>query len=35
MHIEDTQRLVIEIEMLKIVLYLVCRNGRKEEEVAS
>ena len=24
-HIEDTQRLVIEIEMLKVVLYLVCR----------
>ena len=26
MHIEDTQRLVTEIEMLKVVLYLVCRN---------
>jgi hypothetical protein len=27
MHIEDTQRLVAEeIEMLKVVLYLVCRN---------
>jgi hypothetical protein len=25
MHIEDTQRLVAEIEMLKVVLYLVCR----------
>ena len=25
MHIEDTQRLVTEIEMLKLVLYLVCR----------
>lgn len=25
-HIEDTQRLVTEIEMLKVVLYLVCRN---------
>jgi hypothetical protein len=24
-HIEDTQRLVTEIEMLKVVLYLVCR----------
>jgi hypothetical protein len=23
--IEDTQRLVTEIEMLKVVLYLVCR----------
>jgi hypothetical protein len=31
-HIEDTQRLVTEIEMLKVVLYLVCRNERKEEE---
>jgi hypothetical protein len=25
MHIEDTQRLVTEIEILKVVLYLVCR----------
>jgi methyl coenzyme M reductase beta subunit len=25
MHIEDTQRLVTEIEILKLVLYLVCR----------
>jgi hypothetical protein len=25
MHIEDTQRLVTEIEMLKVVLYLVSR----------
>ena len=25
MHIEDKQRLVTEIEMLKVVLYLVCR----------
>lgn len=25
MHIEDTQTLVAEIEMLKVVLYLVCR----------
>jgi hypothetical protein len=25
MHIEDTQRLVAEIEMLKVVLFLVCR----------
>jgi hypothetical protein len=25
MHIEDTQRLVTEIEMLKVVLFLVCR----------
>ena len=30
MHIEDTQRLVTEIEMLKVVLYLVCRNRIKE-----
>jgi hypothetical protein len=28
MHIEDTERLVTEIEMLKVVLYLVCRNNR-------
>jgi demethoxyubiquinone hydroxylase (CLK1/Coq7/Cat5 family) len=27
MHVEDTQRLVTEIEMLKVVLYLVCRNN--------
>jgi methyl coenzyme M reductase beta subunit len=27
-HIEDTQRLVTEIEMLKVVLYLVCRKQR-------
>jgi hypothetical protein len=25
MHIEETERLVTEIEMLKVVLYLVCR----------
>ncbi|HKH85919.1 MAG TPA: hypothetical protein VKA40_05160 [Nitrososphaera sp.] len=25
MHIEDTQRLVTEIEILKLLLYLVCR----------
>jgi hypothetical protein len=31
MHIEDTQRLVTEIEMLKVVLYLVCRNGSARE----
>ncbi len=31
-HIEDTQRWVTEIEMLKVVLFLVCRNERKEEE---
>jgi methyl coenzyme M reductase beta subunit len=29
MHIEDTQRLVIEIEMLKVVLYLVCRKWQQ------
>ena len=28
--IEDTQNLVTEIEMLKVVLYLVCRNRRKK-----
>jgi hypothetical protein len=26
MYIEDTERLVTEIEMLKVVLFLVCRN---------
>jgi hypothetical protein len=31
MHIEGTQRLVTEIEMLKVVLFLVCRNRGKEE----
>jgi hypothetical protein len=31
-HIEDTQRLVTEIKMLKVVLFLVCRNRGKEEE---
>ncbi|HYZ59722.1 MAG TPA: hypothetical protein VE544_08700 [Nitrososphaeraceae archaeon] len=31
-HIEDTERLVTEIEMLKVVLFLVCRNRGKEEE---
>src|ERR671918_2245524 len=29
-HIEDTERLVTEIEMLKVVLFLVCRNRGKE-----
>jgi len=29
MFMEDTQRLVTEIEMLKVVLYLVNRNRRK------
>ena len=28
MHIEDTQRLVTEIEMLKVVSYLVARKER-------
>jgi hypothetical protein len=30
MHIEDTQRLVTEIEMLRVVLYLVNRNHRQQ-----
>ena len=30
MHIEDTQRLVTEIEMLKVVLYLVVRKERRQ-----
>jgi PleD family two-component response regulator len=29
---EDIERLVPEIEMLKFVLFLVCRNGIKEEK---
>jgi hypothetical protein len=29
MHVEDTQRLVTQIEMLKIVLYLVSRKSEK------
>ena len=29
MHIEDTQRSVTEIEMLKVVLYLVCRRNKR------
>jgi hypothetical protein len=28
MYFEDTERLVTEIEMLKVILYLVCRNRR-------
>jgi hypothetical protein len=31
-HIEDTQILVTEIEMRKVVLYLVRRNGAVKEE---
>jgi hypothetical protein len=30
-HTEDLQRLVTEIEMLKVVLFLVCRNEGKEK----
>jgi hypothetical protein len=29
-HIEDTQRLVTEIEMLKVVLHLVCTKDKKK-----
>jgi hypothetical protein len=32
MYIEDTQRLVTQIEMLKVVLFLVCRHIRGGEE---
>src|SRR5919106_1891262 len=32
MHIEDTQRLVTEIEMLKVVLYLVCRKQQRRRK---
>jgi hypothetical protein len=31
MHIEDTERLATEIEMLKVVLFLVCRRNRRSE----
>jgi hypothetical protein len=31
MHIKDIERLVTEIEMLKVVLYLVCRNNRRSK----
>jgi hypothetical protein len=34
MYFEDTQRLVAEIEMLKVVLYLLSRDKRKKEEDA-
>jgi hypothetical protein len=32
MHIEDTERLVTEIEMLKVVSYLVSRDKRTRQE---
>jgi len=32
MHIEDTQRLVTEIEMLKVVFYLMSRDKRTRQE---
>jgi hypothetical protein len=35
MHIENTERLVTEIEMLKVVLFLVCRRNRRGKEEAS
>jgi hypothetical protein len=34
-HIEDTQRLVTEIEMLKIVLYLMVKKKRKDSYYSS
>jgi hypothetical protein len=34
MHIEDTQSLVTEIEMLKVILFLVCRNIRGRERAS-
>jgi hypothetical protein len=34
MYFEDTERLVTEIEMLKVVLYLVSRDKRKKKEDA-
>jgi hypothetical protein len=35
MHIEDTKRLVTEIEMLKVVLRLVSRRRRKQDRFCS
>jgi hypothetical protein len=32
MHIENTERLVTEIEMLKVVFYLVSRDKRTRQE---
>jgi hypothetical protein len=34
MHFEDTERLVTEMEMLKVVLYLVSR-GREKSDAAT
>jgi hypothetical protein len=31
MYIQDIERLLTEIEMLRIVLYLVCRNNRRSK----
>jgi hypothetical protein len=33
MHIEDTERLVTEIEMLKVVFYLVCFNNNSNSSI--
>jgi hypothetical protein len=33
MHMEDTESLVTEIEMLKVVLYLVASSRRKIERI--
>ena len=35
MYMEDTQRLVTEIEMLKVVLYLVRRDARARPHTAA
>jgi hypothetical protein len=32
MYFEDTERIVTEIEMLKVVLYLVSKDKRKKED---
>jgi hypothetical protein len=34
-HVEDTKRFVTEIEMLKLVLYLVCRNNDMRTKTTS
>ena len=35
MHIEDTERWVTELEMLKVVLYLVARRSKKGKQARS
>lgn len=32
MHIEDTERLIIELEMLKVVLYMVSKKRQPQQQ---